>query len=232
MLGFGAMDARSLLMLVAAVGCSKTPPPQKNADRPAASGLPLPGAAPSEPPIVHARPPGKRACTLTVTGHQHVAWSTFWTPPKRGEPHPTHARSSYWANEAERELTKNRHVDFPLELTCAGLPDSGLGGAVSLVARTSSSKEVPLASKSYDIAPATQNPPGAGAFEVGVLLVGESLYRSLGGTLNVQRFDARGVAGDFALDATLVDGKGERIHLKGSFDIPCGDVAQSLCQSG
>ena len=221
----------TLLVSVALLGCSKAsnkdeqvPAGQASAALEARAGARADGAPPSEPK-------GRPACEIKVTGHQQVAWSTYWTPPKKGEPHPTHARSTYWASEAELELAEQRHVDYPLELTCAGPPSHGLGGAFSALSRTSRPTDVPFGKKNYPLASkadAAKLEPGQ--FAVGVLLVGEELYDSAGGWLEVSRFDERGVAGAFDLEATLVSGRGERIRVTGKFDIPCGDVAQSKCQ--
>lgn len=219
-------------VLVALLGCSKQ---NKNSDEQEPAGQTSAALEAQATASADGAPPsqakGRPACEIKVTGHQQLTWSTYWTPPKKGEPHPTHARSTYWASEKELELAEQRNVDYPLEFTCAGPPSHGLGGAFSALSRTSKPADVPFGKKNYPLvskAAAAGLEPGQ--FAVGILLVGEELYDSLGGWLEVSRFDERGVAGTFDLDAKSVAGRGERIRISGKFDIPCGDVAQSKCR--
>lgn len=178
-------------------------------------------------------PPSRErpGCSIETTGHQQTAWSTRWTPPRRGEPHPTHARSTYWASEQEVAVARSRNIDVPLEITCAGTPNRGLGGAVSAISRSSKPEHVPLSPASYPLVAGGKNSQAKpGEFAVGVLLVGHDVYRPTSGTLKLTRFDETGVSGSFDLNGELPSDRRSQIRVHGKFEIPCGDVAQSKCR--
>jgi hypothetical protein len=63
-----------------------------------------------------------------------------------------------------------------------------------------------------------------------VLLVGEQFYEPVHGTLDILEFDDSGVRGRFHLEGKASGVEGEPLRIRGSFEIPCGDVAQSLCR--
>ena len=216
------------LAVLASCACGKRSDPAAQVTEHAPTAAESAKAAKLREPV--SRRPG---CQLDVRGHQRVSWRTYWSPPKLGEPHPTHARSTYWASEEERQLAAKRNIDVPLEFTCAGTPDNGLGGAFSAVSRTSATQDVRFGAGAYALVNgADMHRIEPGEFAVGVLLIGEQLYEPLGGTLDILGFDRRGVRGSFTLEGKLESstGKGERVHVRGAFDIPCGDVAQSACQ--
>jgi hypothetical protein len=69
-----------------------------------------------------------------------------------------------------------------------------------------------------------------GQFGIGVLLVGEHIYHPTSGKLTLKHFDLGGVSGSFELNAELSTERRSQIKVRGSFEIPCGDVAQSKCR--
>jgi hypothetical protein len=103
---------------------------------------------------------------------------------------------------------------------------------MSVASRKSTEEDIPLGSGHYELVAGLGTDAGPGEFAVGILLIGEHVYEPTRGKLELSRFDRSGVSGSFELGAKLSSDAKEVVKMRGRFDIPCGDVAQSKCEIG
>jgi hypothetical protein len=172
------------------------------------------------------------ACRIHMTVPAEHRWTSPWDP--RGvEPSgesPSSAHSVYWASAREKETLRANKTAMPLDINChaPGPPAIGL----SLAAFSSTEKDFPLAPGTYRIVGKTGGEVQPGEVLAGALLFDQHEYDATGGTLVIERFDMEGVAGTFRIDGIeSLTGK-QRLHIEGSFEIPChGGMLESECRT-
>jgi hypothetical protein len=176
--------------------------------------------------------PRLEACKIRMTSPAKHEWTTWWDPKGvalSGEG-PSSVHSSYWASKKEKETLRASKTAMPLDINCSndGPPEI----LVSLAAFSSTEKDLPLGPGRYPIVGKTSGEVQPGQILAGALTYNKGGYDARSGTLKLDRFDMEGVAGSFVIDAVdALNGK-RKIHLEGTFDIPCrGGMLETECKA-
>ena len=176
--------------------------------------------------------PRLEACKIRMTSPAKHEWTTWWDPKGvalSGEG-PSSAHSSYWASKKEKETLRASKTAMPLDINCSndGPPEI----LVSLAAFSSTEKDLPLGPGTYPIVGKTSGEVQAGQILAGALTYDKGMYDARSGTLKLDRFDTEGVAGSFVIDAVEALNGSRKIHLEGTFDIPCrGGMLETECKA-
>jgi hypothetical protein len=103
---------------------------------------------------------------------------------------------------------------------------------VSLAAFSSTEKDLPLGPGSYPIVGKASGEVRPGQFLAGTLAYDQGMYDARGGTLKLDKFDTDGVAGSFVIDGVEALNGSRKIHLEGTFEIPCrGGMLETECKA-
>jgi len=200
---------------------------------PKESAEPAPAAAaPESAAAASAERPAVEACRIHMTLPAEHRWTSAWDP--RGvEPtgeSPSSAHSVYWASAKEKETLRANKTAMPLDINCHAPGPPGIG--VSLAAFSSTEKDFPLGPGTYRIVGKTGGEVQPGEVLAGVLLFDDHEYDATGGTLVIERFDMEGVAGTFRIDGIESLARSKRLHIEGSFEIPChGGMLETECRA-
>jgi hypothetical protein len=176
--------------------------------------------------------PRLEACKIRMTSPAKHEWTTWWDPKGvalSGEG-PSSAHSSYWASRQEKETLRASKTSMPLDINCSneGPPEI----LVSLAAFSSTEKDVPLGPGTYPIVGKTSGEVQPGQILAGALTYNKGMYDARSGTLKLERFDREGVAGSFVIDAVDALNGSRKIHLEGTFEIPCrGGMLETECKA-
>lgn len=176
--------------------------------------------------------PRIEACRIRMTVPEKHEWTTWWDPKGvalSGEG-PSSAHSVYWANRKEKQNLRDNQTAMPLDINCGneGPPEI----RISLAAIASTEKDLPLGPGTYAIVGKAAGEVQPGQFLAGGLVFKKAEYDARGGTLKIDRFDKEGVAGSFVIDGVEALGGARRIHLEGSFEIPCrGGMLETECKA-
>ena len=221
------IPVRSVWMLmvcvVSAAGCQPEKPALPVATR---------AAAPVGNATAGAVRPSIDACHIHMTLPVEHRWTSTWDPQgvePSGES-PSSAHSVYWANAREKETLRANKTAMPLDINChaPGPPAIGL----SLAAFSSSEQDFPLGPGTYRIVGKTGDEVQPGEVLAGALLFDHHEYDATEGTLVIERFDLEGVAGTFRIDGIDSLARNRRMHIEGSFEIPChGGMLETECRT-
>src|SRR3954469_15485066 len=189
------------------------------------------GATPGEM-TSSARETSSAARRIRMTSPAKREWTTWWDPKGvalSGEG-PSSVHSSYWASKKEKETLRASKTAMPLDINCSndGPPEI----LVSLAAFSSTEKDLPLGPGSYPIVGKTSGEVQPGQILAGALTYNKGVYDARSGTLKLDRFDMEGVAGSFVIDAVDALNGSRKIHLEGTFEIPCrGGMLETECKA-
>lgn len=119
---------------------------------------------------------------------------------------------------------------MPLDINCSN------GGpppiAVSLAAVSSQEKDLPLRPGTYAIVGKNGGEVKPGQFLAATFTFGQGMYDARGGTLRLEQFDMEGASGSFVIDGVEALNGSRRIHIEGTFRIPCrGGMMQTECRA-
>jgi hypothetical protein len=176
--------------------------------------------------------PRIEACKIRMTAPAKHEWTTWWDPKGvalSGEG-PSSVHSSYWASKKEKETLRANKTAMPLDINCSndGPPEI----RVSLAAFSSTEKDLPLGPGSYPIVGKASGEVRPGQFLAGTLAYDQGMYDARGGTLKLDKFDTDGVAGSFVIDGVEALNGSRKIHLEGTFEIPCrGGMLETECKA-
>lgn len=176
--------------------------------------------------------PRIEACRIRMTAPAKHEWTTWWDPKGvalSGEG-PSSAHSSYWASRKERKTLHENKSAMPLDINCSndGPPEI----LVSLAAFSSTEKDLPLGRGTYPIVGKASGEVRPGQVLAGSLTYNKGIYDARSGTLKIDRFDMEGVAGSFVIDGVEALNGSRRIHLEGTFEIPCrGGMLETECKA-
>jgi len=214
----------SILALSMSAGCK----PKNPAEPTAAAAIPTAVAEVTSSAV----DPRIEACRLHMTAPAAHEWTTWWDPKGvalSGEG-PSSAHSVYWASAKEKETLHANKSAMPLDINCSndGPPEI----IVSLAAFSSTKKDLPLGPGTYPIVGKAGGEVKPGQFLAGALAYNKGMYDARSGTLKLDRFDMEGVAGSFVIDGVdALNGSG-KLHLEGSFEIPCrGGMMETECKA-
>jgi len=167
-----------------------------------------------------------------MTAPEALQWTTYWDPRGSvgGSLGPSYARSTYWGDDVERE-TMQRLGTEPLSVTCSSQDGKAVG--VTLAAFGSAEKDVPLRAGKYPIVPrAADGRTRPGEFVIALSFGDSNMFDAKSGTVTIDRFDMKGVAGSFTLDAAEQLLGTRSMHIEGTFDLPChGTRFEAACQA-
>jgi hypothetical protein len=159
----------------------------------------------------------------------------FW---KKGKPGigarvGAFADSTYWSTAEDLEIARKNDIDKVLNLRC--LWEKGTDdGAIELTSQASTRNDVPQRPGKYPLVGARRSKEEIkpGQFMVVALLMNKNMYSVTSGTLEIARFDGRGVAGSFKVSAKPMvvqnPTSAGTIELEGTFDIPCGGTGSPV----
>lgn len=176
--------------------------------------------------------PRIEACKIRMSVPATHEWTTWWDPKGvalSGEG-PSSVHSSYWASKKEKETLRANKSAMPLDINCSndGPPEI----LVSLAAFSSTEKDIPLGPGSYPIVGKTSGEVQPGQILAGALTYSKGIYDARGGTLKLDKFDMDGVAGSFVIDGVEALTGSRKIHIEGTFEIPCrGGMLESECKA-
>jgi len=214
-----------LLAAVLAAGCHPKNPAEPTAAAPIA-------AAAAGEVTSSAVDPRIEACRIRMTVPAAHEWTTWWDPKGvalSGEG-PSSAHSVYWASAAERQTLHANKTAMPLDINCSN--DGPPAINLSLAAFSSGEKDLPLGPGSYSIVGKTGGEVQPGQILAGALAYGNAEYDARSGTLKLDRFDMEGVAGSFVIDGADALNGARKLHLEGTFEIPCrGGMMETECKA-
>jgi hypothetical protein len=176
--------------------------------------------------------PRLEACRIRMTAPAKHEWTTWWDPKGvalSGEG-PSSVHSSHWASRKEQKTLDANKSAMPLDINCSndGPPEI----LVSLAAFSSTEKDVPLGPGTYPIVGKSSGEVKPGQILAGSLTYNKGMYDARSGTLELERFDKEGVAGSFVIEGVEELGGRRRIHIEGTFEIPCrGGMLQTDCMA-
>ena len=176
--------------------------------------------------------PRIEACKIRMTVPSRHEWTTWWDPKGvalSGEG-PSSVHSSYWASKKEKETLRASKTAMPLDINCSndGPPEI----LVSLAAFSSGEKDVPLGPGTYPIVGKASGEVQPGQILAGALTYAKGMYDAHGGTLKLDKFDMEGVAGSFVIDGVEALNGARKIHIEGTFQIPCrGGMLETECKA-
>lgn len=220
------MHRNAFIVAVAlAAGCQ----PKNPAEPTAAAAIP---AAAAGEVTSSAADPRIEACRLRMTVPAAHEWTTWWDPKGvalSGEG-PSSAHSFYWASASEKQTLRANKTAMPLDINCSN--DGPPAINLSLAAMSSTEKDLPLGPGTYSIVGKTGGEVQPGQILVGALAYGEGEYVARSGTLKLDRFDMEGVAGSFVIDGVDALNSAHKLHLEGTFEIPCrGGMMETECKA-
>jgi hypothetical protein len=218
------------LFMAAAAGIAGCKPNDKPA--PVASAAPPADAAPVGEVTSTAVDARLEACKLKTSAPETREWTTYWDPKdiSPASEGPSSAHSVYWANAKEKESLRSSKSAIPLDINCGS--DGASGIAISLAAFNSTEKDVPLAPGTYKIVGKQQGEVQPGQFLAGTLQFKTRVFDATDGTLKIDDFDPSGVKGSFTIDGKETVGAGAKLHVEGTFAIPCrGGMLESECKA-
>jgi hypothetical protein len=176
------------------------------------------------------------ACKITMTQPEAHQWDTKWDPAhiRTVSSNPSGVNSVHWKDEAEMKSAREMGGLIALDVVCGSDDRVKPSIKFDITAFDSSPADVPLGPGTYKIAakasPAKNKP---GEFIVGFMGFGESMFQAKSGTLKIDRFDMKGIAGSFVIDGNEILMGSRPMHVEGTFDMPCRKgMLQSGCQSG
>jgi hypothetical protein len=176
--------------------------------------------------------PRIEACRIRMTAPETHEWTTWWDPggvALSGEG-PSSVHSVYWASRGEQRTLRARKTAMPLDINCSN--DGPPPIVVSLGALSSRESDVPLGPGTYSIVGKNAGEVQPGQFLAGALTFGQDVYDARRGTLRLDEFDMEGAAGSFVIDGVEASGGAHRIHIEGSFRIPCrGGMLETECRA-
>lgn len=214
-------------VLALAAGCHP-----KNPAEPTAGGHTGAAAIPAAEVTSSAVDARIEACKLRMTAPAAHEWTTWWDPQGvalSGEG-PSSAHSVYWASASERQTLRDNKTAMPLDINCSN--DGPPGIIVSLAAMSSGEKDVPLGPGTYAIVGKAGGEVKPGQILAGSLAYGTAEYDARSGTLKLDRFDMDGVAGSFIIDGVDALNGSRKLHLEGTFEIPCrGGMLETECRA-
>ncbi len=172
------------------------------------------------------------ACRIRMTAPEKHEWTTWWDPKGvalSGEG-PSSVHSVYWASSKEKETLQANQSAMPLDINCSN--DGPPAILVSLAALSSTRKDLPLGPGTYSIVGKSSGEVKPGQILAGSLTFKKEMYDARSGTLKLDRFDMQGVAGSFVIDGVEALSGRRRIHIEGSFEIPCrGGMLETECKA-
>ena len=221
-----------LAILCGLVACkpkeSAAPAPAPAARAPAAQSRAAPAGAVTSGAVRAAF----EACRIHMTLPSEHRWTSTWDPggvEPSGES-PSSAHSMYWASAKEQATLRANKTAMPLDINCHAPGPPAIG--VSLAALSSTERDFPLGPGTYRIVGKTGGEVRPGEVLAGVLLFDDHEYDATGGTLVIERFDMEGVAGTFRIDGIESLARNRRLHIEGSFEIPChGGMLETECRA-
>ncbi len=214
-----------LATLALVTGCH----PKNPAEPTAAAAIPAAAAAEVTSSAVD---PRIEACRIRMTAPAAHEWTTWWDPKGvalSGEG-PSSAHSVYWASASEQESLRASKSAMPLDINCSndGPPEI----KISLAAMSSTEKDLPLGPGTYSIVGKASGEVQPGQVLAGSLAYGKGEYDARSGTLKIDRFDMDGVAGSFIIDGVDALNSSRKLHLEGTFEIPCrGGMMETECRA-
>jgi hypothetical protein len=176
--------------------------------------------------------PRLEACRIRMTAPAKHEWTTWWDPKGvalSGEG-PSSVHSSYWASKKEKETLRANKSVMPLDINCSneGPPEI----LVSLAAMASTQKDLPLGPGTYPIVGQSSGEVKPGQILAGALTYNKGMYDARSGTLTLDKFDMEGVAGSFVIDGVEALNGSRKIHIEGTFEIPCrGGMLETECKA-
>jgi hypothetical protein len=188
-----------------------------------------PGADPRQADYLH-------ACTLKMTAPETREWQTSWDPRGKimlGEG-PSTVHSTYWAGDDEHQKLIDAKSP-PLEVNCSYENADGQNEiALGIHGRGQLSEaDVAYGPGTYPIVPRSSDPNAPKGFWVFPLLFGTSMFEATSGTLTIERFDDKGMAGSFHFEAKEQIVGDRTMVIDGTFDMPCrGGPSEMKCTAG
>jgi hypothetical protein len=176
--------------------------------------------------------PRIEACKIRMTAPAKHEWTTWWDPKGvalSGEG-PSSVHSSYWASHKEKKTLDANKSAMPLDINCSndGPPEI----SVSLAALSSSEKDIPRGPGSYPIVGKSSGEVQPGQILAGSLTYNKGIYDARSGTLKLDKFDMEGVAGSFVIEGVDALNGSRKIHIEGTFEIPCrGGMLETECKA-
>jgi len=172
------------------------------------------------------------ACKIRMTLPEKHEWTTWWDPAGvalSGEG-PSSVHSSFWASRKEKQTLHANKSAMPLDINCSN--DGPPQILVSLAAFSSTEKDLPLGPGTYRIVGKSSGEVKPGEILAGSLTFNKGMYDARGGTLTLDRFDMEGVAGSFVIDGVEALNGSRKIHIEGTFEIPCrGGMLETECKA-
>lgn len=188
--------------------------------------------------------PGQKACAVKITGEQNETATGYYKMVK-GQTPPTRTKSVYWANEKQgARIEEHKLPSWVFSARCVWNPGEDSRGGIFISSGRLTKADFPMAPGSYSTIGQLleQDKQKPGQLLVGVDTSGYS-HDAVSGTVEITRFDDKGVAGSFKLSAKPTVGYGKnqgktepynsekRIQVEGTFDIPCSVAFdQSECK--
>ncbi|HKU91023.1 MAG TPA: hypothetical protein VJP84_14620 [Steroidobacteraceae bacterium] len=192
----------------------------------------LAGAAAGGEVTSSAVDPRIEACKIRMTAPAKHEWTTWWDPKGvalSGEG-PSSVHSSYWASKKEKESLRASKTAMPLDINCSN--DGPPGILVSLAAFSSREKDLPLGPGTYQIVGKNSGEVQPGQILAGALTYNKGMYDARSGTLKLDKFDMEGVAGSFVIEGVEALNGSRKIHIEGTFEIPCrGGMLETECKA-
>jgi len=168
----------------------------------------------------------REACNLNMSEPESNDWTTYWEPSGGANG----AKSSHWANDAEKDAQAKAFTATALEISCSSNESPGI--TVVLTANASTDSDVPMGPGSYPIWGRQQaSTVQAGQFLTATLSFDGRAFDSRSGTISISEFTSEGVSGTFTLEgAEMNTEEGAPIRVQGSFEFPCrAGMTQSAC---
>lgn len=175
-----------------------------------------------------------QACHLKMTAPEVREWTTYWDPRGKralGEG-DSWVHSFYWGNEEERKKLVEMKNPM-LEFGCSAEDASGeLEIAVGASTMYMSQADFPFAPGTYEIVEGGSEKYGTEPKAIyGNFLNADPTLWKTKGTLTITRFDDKGIAGSFNMEAE--DRLQPRtMKIEGTFDMPCrGGIVEGGCRA-